>query len=112
MLETYALYSTELTDDERELGFELLEIQNLDSQFSNRSSRVHAVAYRFSASDQIVKMNIPVIGGHSFRHERLSATSNEGEAGWVPAGVVVFPTAEQALNSVARLAGKRMELCH
>jgi hypothetical protein len=110
VLETYALYSTELTDDERELGFELLEIQNLDSQFSNRSTRVHAVAYRFSESDQIVKMNIPVIGGHSFRHERRNAASTEGEA-WVPAGVVVFPTAEQALDSVAGIASKQMELC-
>jgi hypothetical protein len=50
-----------------------------------------------------VKMNVPVIGGNSYRHERQS---NSGR--WVPVGSIVFPTAEQALTSV----GSMRELCH
>lgn len=105
MLETYALYSNELTAEERELGFELVEVQNPDSRFANRAA-LQAVAYRFSEVDQIIKMNVPVIGGHSYRHERLRPLGTS-EPRWVPVGSVVFPTAEQALDSVGSPA-----LCH
>lgn len=98
MLESYALYSTELTDEERELGFELVEFHNFV-----------AVARRFSETDQVIKMNVPVIGGHSYRHERLERASDTPN--WVPVDSIVFPTAEQAMTAV----GGRplaMELCH
>ncbi len=107
--ETYALYSTELTDDERELGFELVEVSNSDAEFAARAA-IPAVAYRFSEVDQIVKMNVPVIGGNSYRHERLRP-SRAGESRWVPVGAFVFPTAEQAVNSVGT-PGNRLALCH
>ena len=110
MLETWALYSTELTDDERELGFELVELQNSAAGFAVQAGPTQAVAYRFSESDQIVKMNVPVIGGHSYRHERLRA-EHHGESRWVPAGAVVFPTAAQALDSIHSRAN-RLQLCH
>ena len=110
MLETYALYSAELTDEERELGFELVEIQISDSEFPNEAGAIQAVAYRFSESDQIVKMNVPVIGGSSFRHERLRA-KHSGEYHWTPAGSIVFPTAAQALDSLGNRV-KQMQLCH
>ena len=109
MLESYALYSTELTDEERELGFELVEVQNSEAEFADHATTA-AVAYRFSEVDQIVKMNVPVIGGHSYRHERLRP-SRAGGSNWVPAGAFVFPTAEQALNSVGS-AAQRLALCH
>lgn len=110
MLEAWALYSTELTDEERELGFELVEIQNLDSEFATPAASIEAVAYRFSEFDQIVKMNVPVIGGNSYRHERLRA-EHHGESRWVPAGAIVFPTAAQALDSIGT-RGRQMQLCH
>lgn len=111
MLETYADYSTELSEEERELGFELVEVQNSCSQFATKS--VQAVVYRFSEYDQIVKMNVPVIGGHSYRHERLRSTSthSEGEYTWLPANTVVFPTAVQALDAIGNL-NRRPQLCH
>lgn len=111
MLETYADYSTELSEEERELGFELVEVQNSCSQFETKS--VQAVVYRFSECDQIVKMNVPVIGGHSYRHERLSSTSthSEGDYTWHPANTVVFPTAVQALDAIGNL-NRRPQLCH
>lgn len=92
MLQAYPLYSTELTDEERELGFELVEVSSFTSP--DYSNLTPAVAYRFSESDRIVKMIVPVIGGASYRHECLRPI------GWVPAGAFVFPTAEQALNAV------------
>lgn len=92
MLETYALYSTELTDEERKLGFELVEFQSPQA-VAERS--IQAVAYRFSEADQIVKMNVPVIGGHSYRHER-----RQQESTWAPVGTFVFPTPELALSAV------------
>jgi hypothetical protein len=60
-----------------------------------------AVANRLSETDQITKMNVPVIGGHSYRHERLahSAGSNQNPV-WLPVDSIVFPTAEQALTSI------------
>lgn len=103
MLETFADYATEVTDEERELGFELVEIQNSDSE------SIQAVVYRFSECDQIVKMNIPVIGGHSYRHERLRSAGRV--PAWVPAGAVVFPTAAQAVNSVSGQVN-RLQACH
>lgn len=109
MLESYALYSTELTDEERELGFELVAVQN--SEVSEQVGSIQAVAYRFSDADQIVKMNVPVIGGHSYRHERKRAGEGYGEFRWVAVGSVVFPTPEQALNSLAG-AASRLQLCH
>ncbi len=110
MLETWALYSTELTDEERELGFELVEIQNPDSQLADHTGCFQAVAHRFSEFDQIVKMNVPMIGGNSYRHERLRAEHHE-ELQWVPAGAIVFPTAAQALDSIGTRA-RQMQLCH
>ena len=107
--ESYALYSTELTDEERELGFEVVEVQNSEAEFADHATTA-AVAYRFSEVDQIVKMNVPVIGGHSYRHERLRA-SRTGGSSWGPVGAFVFPTAEQALNSVGS-AAQRLALCH
>lgn len=101
MLETYALYSTELTDEERELGFELVEVKNPDSRFANQAA-LQAVAYRFSDVDQIIKMNVPVIGGHSYRHERLRPSGTDSR--WAAVSSVVFPTAEQALDSVGAAA--------
>ena len=109
VLESYALYSTELTDEERELGFELVEVPNSNAEFANRAA-IAAVAYRFTEVDQIVKMNVPVIGGYSYRHERLRP-SRAGESSWVPVGAFVFPTAEQTLNSVGS-ASPRLALCH
>lgn len=97
MLDSYALYSTELTDEERELGFELVEIQS--GTFANQSRSILAVAYRFSEADQIVKMNVPVVGGYSYRHERLRVPPS-GESNWVPVGTCVFPTAGLAVNSI------------
>lgn len=111
MLETYADYSTDLSDEERELGFELVEVQNSGSRFATQS--VQAVVYRFSECDQIVKMNVPVIGGHSYRHERLRSTSTHSECDstWIPANSVVFPTATQALDAIGTL-DRRPQLCH
>lgn len=96
MLDSYALYSTELTDEERQLGFELVEVP---PTFAQRAGSNRAVAFRFSEADQIVKMNVPVIGGYSYRHERRRPQET-GEESWVPVGSFVFPTAEQALSSV------------
>jgi hypothetical protein len=110
VLETCALYSAELTDEERELGFELVEIQDSESQFADQTAHFQVVAYRFSEFDQIVKMNVPVIGGNSYRHERLHARP-QGEYQWVPAGAIVFPTAAQALDSIGS-RGRQMQLCH
>lgn len=97
MLESYALYSTELTDEERQLGFELVEVLLPQSE-SERQAAIRAVAYRFSEADQIVKMNVPVVGGYSYRHERRKPEQT-GET-WAPVGSFVFPTPELALNSV------------
>lgn len=108
MLESYALYSTELTDEERELGFELVDAQN--SEVSEQAGSQQAVAYRFSDADRIVKMNVPVIGGHSYRHERRRTGESYGESRWLAAGSVVFPTPEQALNSIS--GTNRLQLCH
>ena len=105
MLETYADYSTELTDEERELGFEIVEVQNCVD-----FPTVQAVAYRFSPHDQIVKMNVPVIGGHSYRHERLRARDASTEMSWMPANTVVFPTAAQALEGLGH--GRQLQACH
>lgn len=105
MLETYADYSVELTDEERELGFEIVEVQN-----SVDFPPVQVVAYRFSQCDQIVKMNVPVIGGHSYRHERLRARDASAEMSWVPVGSVVFPTANQAVEGFG--PSKQMQFCH
>ncbi len=110
MLETWALYSTDLTDEERELGFELVEIRDSESPVADQSGLFQAVAYRFSEFDQVAKMNVPVIGGSSYRHERLRA-ERHGELRWVPAGAVVFPTAAQALDSIGS-RGRQMQLCH
>jgi hypothetical protein len=108
VLERYADYSTDLTDEEREMGFELIEFQPFGSE---SASRLQAVAYRFSEFDQIVKMNIPVIGGHSFRHERLRARGAQGEYDWIPAGAIVFPTAAQALDAIGSTSS-RYQMCH
>jgi hypothetical protein len=97
MLPSFALYSNELTDEERELGFELVEVSDLASR--GRSSQIPAVAFRMSDSDRIVKMQVRIIGGVSYRHERLRQIDT-GVAVWLPVGAVVFPTAEQALDSV------------
>lgn len=95
--ELFATYSTELTEEERELGFEVIEIQNT----SDLASSIQAVACRFSPSDQIVKMTIPVIGGACYRHESLKSVSTaSGDAAWVPVGRVVFPTAAMAYRSL------------
>ena len=110
VLETWALYSTELTDEEHDLGFELVEIRDSESPLADQSGLLLAVAYRFSEFDQVAKMNVPVIGGNSYRHERLR-TQHSGEARWIPAGAVVFPSAAQALDSIGT-RGRQMQLCH
>lgn len=97
MLPSFALYSSELTDEERELGFELGEASFLSSLGS--SSRIPAVAFRISESDRIVKMQVRIVGGVSYRHERLRPIDS-GDSVWLPVGPIVFPTAEQALDSV------------
>ena len=112
MLESFALYSTALTDEERELGFELVELSAPQQHMSRRQETVLAVAHRLSETDQIAKMNVPVIGGHSYRHERLahSAGSNQNPV-WLPVDSIVFPTAEQALTSVGGKS-KQLQFCH
>jgi hypothetical protein len=105
VLETYADYSAELTEEERELGFEIVEVQN-----SVDFPPVQVVAYRFGQCDQIVKMNVPVIGGHSYRHERLKARDASAEMSWMPVGSVVFPTASQAVEGLG--AATQMQFCH
>lgn len=92
----YADYSTDLTEEERELGFELLQIQ----PSSQRVDSIQAVGFRFSPSDQIVKLNIPVIGGSCYRHESLRSAPVPTETAWVPVGRVVFPTATMAVHSL------------
>lgn len=110
MLDSYALYSTELTDEERELGFELIDVQNPSAHFANQRP-VHVVAYRFTETDQIVKMNVPVIGGNSYRHERLRGGALSGSGEWAPVGSIVFPTAEMAVDSVGS-RNQRLQMCH
>jgi hypothetical protein len=97
MLPSFALYSHELTDEERELGFELVEVSDLES--GDRSRQIPAVAFRMSDSDRIVKMQVRIIGGVSYRQERLRHIDT-GVSVWLPVGAIVFPTAEQALDSV------------
>ena len=100
MLDSYALYSMELTEEERDLGFELVELQSPES--ADQVDPVYVVAHRFSPQDRIIKMNVPVIGGHSFRHERLRGQF------WAPVGSVVFPSASMALESIS--GGRSLEL--
>src|SRR3954471_8047039 len=97
MLPSFAVYSNELTDEERELGFELVEISNLASP--DHVNLIPAVAYRIGTTDRIVKMQGRIVGGGSYRHER-SRPIGTGDSVWLPVGFIVFPTAEQAMNSV------------
>lgn len=97
MLPTFALYSHELTDTERELGFQLGETCLLSPRGSSR--RIPVVTFPISESDRIVKMQVHIVGGVSYRHERLRALDS-GDAVWLPVSPVVFPTAEEALDSV------------
>jgi len=112
MLETYGLYASELTDEERELGFEIVELDDPGQQASQLQDTNVAVVNRFRETDRIAKMNVPVIGGYSYRHERLAGpVGSNANPKWMPVGSVVFPTAEQALNSVGSLP-KQLQLCH
>ena len=101
MLQACVLYSSELTYEERELGFEFVEFQDpaTATELWEKSEPILAVAYRFSETDQVVKMIVPVIGGACYRHERLRAIGRNDHQ-WIPVGSCVFPTPEQALNSV------------
>jgi hypothetical protein len=102
MLQTCALYASEITEEERNLGFELVSLRNPESRSRNTEDIIRAVAYRLGETDQIVKMNVPVVGGYSYRHERLgrNGSGNHTDADWIPVGSVVFPTATQAVQSL------------
>lgn len=100
MLETCAQYSSEMTDEERELGFEMVEFQDRCQQVSTTQQLGTAVVYRLGERDRIAKLDIPFVGGNSYRRERLAQASSTSSQ-WIPVDSIVFPTAVQALDAIS-----------
>jgi hypothetical protein len=80
------LFPSELTDQEREVGFAVKKIENPDGHYAGYPPMIDAVVYTLSPSRRIVKRLLPEgrVGYQLQRHGRYSFNPPGTVSSWLP----------------------------
>lgn len=110
----YRLYSDELTDKEKKLGFVKAFVPNPQHQYYGHPSIMPAVILPLGKSNRLIKTNCPPPlsglnyptppSGCSYSHE-VFGTYPHGrpeDAGWIPVGVGGMPDVELAIAAARK----------
>jgi hypothetical protein len=94
------LYSDVLTEEEKELGFALVQTANPLGGFAGEG--VAAVVLPINRHDRIVKFHGPPTGKPRYRIQRFGAWPGQSpeQAGWKPLYATAYPTPRMALRAV------------
>jgi len=77
-------YSDQLSDQEREFGFEVIEVDNHD-RFAMEPDKIPAVIYRINSTDRVVKLSDHLRGGYQIeRYGRFDLRFQNDQFGWQP----------------------------
>jgi hypothetical protein len=96
------LYSDVLTDEDRELGFQLLPTPNPLAGPRSQPEAVPAVVFRINRSDRIIKFHRPPAEKPRYRLQRFGIWPGQawGRANWKPLSARSYPTPALALRAV------------
>src|SRR5579872_3537905 len=81
-------YADELTREEKNWGFELLDVKDpRESQLGR--PKIKAVVYKLGPSDRIVRV-ATVKGNWAYRHQRYGRMGTMTTPNWLPVGDMTF----------------------
>lgn len=96
------LYSIELTEAERSLGFELVETHNPGAGYAFADARMRAVVRKLGPSDRVIKtVNLMNGGKPVYKLQRFGVQrfAQEVPPEWHALGTTVFETPEGAIQA-------------
>jgi len=86
----YILYPTELTEEEKKLGFEITDVENPEGKFTIGPTTVKAVVNRIGPSDRVIKMQSPdgkIIDYQCERYGQFKGQEDRFPPDWLTTGL-------------------------
>lgn len=96
---TDGLYCNELTDTDRNLGFQVKPTKNPRGEYAYSPEKVPAAVLTLTSTDRIIKINNPVAGAATYHLQRFGHYRDQKpeRADWQVISGTAYPTAEEAM---------------